>query len=69
MRAYAEQPREQLEDDKPNMDGIRKIINEGLMENLPDCSINNWFLESVYYANMLDNIIQTIWDNVGRGGG
>lgn len=64
---YPEQPSEQLTDnlrtDKMRLDKIRTIIQVELEDKLPDCATNDWFIKSVYFANTLDSIMQTIWEN------
>ena len=59
MRTYLNQP----EDDTPvaSGEGIKNIIMEVLGEDLPDCSANEWFLESVNFANMVDKIMERMW--------
>ena len=61
MRTYLNQP----EDDTPVASGedIKNIIMAVLDEDLPDCSTNEWFLESVNFANMVDKIMERIWSS------
>lgn len=39
---------------------LQENIVEVLMEDLPECPLNEWFLESVYFANMVDRIMDRL---------
>ena len=39
---------------------LQENIEEVLMEDLPECPLNEWFLESVYFANMVDRIMDRL---------
>lgn len=55
MKVYLDQPTEGgVEAD------IKKQIEDSLKENLPDCLANEWFIESVHFANMIDTIMEEI---------
>lgn len=58
---YPDQPSEQPVDNI-RMDKIQKVIQRALEEQLPDCGTNAWFIKSAHFANMLDSIMQTIWN-------
>lgn len=58
MKDYPDQPTKNIEDVRQIVD----IIKEVLDDDLPDCATNDWFLESVYYANMVDKIASRIWE-------
>ena len=40
---------------------LQENIEEVLMEDLPECPLNEWFLESVYFANMVDRIMDRLY--------
>jgi len=61
MKEYPNQPESMKTKD---MAGIQLIIKKVLEEDLPDCRANQWFIESVHFANMLDKIMEEIWVNV-----
>ncbi len=62
MRQYTDQPKEDpvTED---NINYIIATISSILTEELPDCDINDWFLRSVHFANMMDKIKEDIQDD------
>ena len=62
MRTYPDRPNETTTG--KDMDEIKGIIERTLDDKLPDCPVNRWFLGSVYYANMIDEIISEIWEEV-----
>lgn len=55
MKTYPDQP-----EVVAHMDEVRKIVEEVLDEDLPECAVNEWFVETVYCANMLDKIIERL---------
>ena len=59
MKEYPNQP-----ESTTGMNQMKDIIKEVLEEDLPDCNTNEWFIESVHFANMLDKIMEEIWVNV-----
>lgn len=58
MKEYPEQWRE------ADIDKLRDIIQGVLEDELPECGTNRWFVHSIYFANMLDKIMQEIWMGV-----
>ena len=67
MKEYPDQPEEQEpieSNDNSSMNKMRKIIKEILEEELPTCSTNDWFLESIYFDAMLDKMMGEVWENV-----
>ena len=67
MRNYPDQPAEVLEGEGrylASMDEIRSIIQATLQNDLPECETNEWFMASVNFPNMLDRMMQDIWNNV-----
>lgn len=62
MKEYSGQP-ENIK--KPlTMEYIKKTIGEVLKEDLPDCEVNEWFIESVHFANMIDEITREIEEKI-----
>lgn len=66
MKEYSDQPEEQEpeESDTKTMDMMKVIISTVLLEDLPACSTNAWFIDSVDFANMLDRMMKECWENV-----
>ena len=54
MKTYPEQP--------PQDSSTRENIEEILIEDLPDCSTNEWFIQSIHFANMVDRIVNRLYD-------
>ncbi|KKN72662.1 hypothetical protein LCGC14_0409040 [marine sediment metagenome] len=55
MKEYPDQPEELLAPDSR-----RALIEDVLKDNLPECEINFWFIHSVYFANMIDEIARKV---------
>jgi len=66
MTEYPDQPGEcePAESDTMTMDELRTVLDAFIRDALPVCSTNDWFIDSVYFANMLDKIVDIIWENV-----
>ncbi len=60
MQTYTDQPSEKLVDNI-RLEKIKDVIQEVLEEELPECDINAWFIDSVHFANMLDRAMEKIW--------
>ena len=56
MRRYTEQPTEII----IGVGDVKAAIKEVIEEELPECSVNEWFVDSVHFANMIDKIIDKI---------
>ena len=55
MRTYDNQPSDLL-----NKIALSNLIMSELKDNLPNCKINEWFLDSCDFANMVDKIAEII---------
>ena len=57
MRVYPDQP-----DDygRISIPDFTRYIVDFLKEELPDCIINEWFIESIYFANMVDKLVEEL---------
>jgi len=55
MKLYPDQPKEALQAKE-----IKGIIEEIIEEELPICPVNEWFVDSVGFANMVDKLVEKI---------
>jgi len=57
MRVYQDQP-----DDygRISIPDFTRYIVDFLKEELPDCITNEWFIESIYFANMVDKLVEEL---------
>ena len=55
MNLYTDQPKE-----PPEVEIDESHITDIIKDSLPECRINEWFLESIYFANMVDEIVISI---------
>uniref|UniRef100_A0A6M3LC90 Uncharacterized protein n=1 Tax=viral metagenome TaxID=1070528 RepID=A0A6M3LC90_9ZZZZ len=60
MRKYPKQP----DNLGVDMDKVKGIIEDIIEDDLPDSPVNQWFLDSVNFANMVDRIMARMWENV-----
>ena len=51
MKVYPNQPSEFIEVDEA-FEEVKRILED----DLPDCNVNSWFIQSLYFANMIDKI-------------
>jgi len=58
MREYTNQPEERLQLFDEN--SVRTTLEAVIEDLLPKCITNEWFLDSVYFANMIDKIISEV---------
>jgi len=59
MREYPDSPKKIEVYDRNN---TQKLLEEIIEEDLPECFLNEWFIESVYFANMIDKILIRLKD-------
>lgn len=42
-------------------DYVRDVISGVLQDNIPEHPVNEWFIDSVHFANMVDKIVEEIF--------
>ena len=58
MKEYMDQPKEgKTVEESVN---IIRWIEDSLKEDLPECPTNEWFIESIHFANMVDKIMKEL---------
>jgi hypothetical protein len=60
MRIYPDQP-DEPEEVMLHPEPVARFIRDFLKEELPECRVNEWFLETVYFANMCDNLTEDLF--------
>ena len=62
MRIYSDLKQE--DEKEKDMDEMKEIMLDILEDELPECTTNERFIESVHFANMVDKIMTRIWAEV-----
>jgi len=60
MRIYNEQPQSLRQLTNSDIAAINKMIRCRLEDALPECATNEWFIGSIYFAGMVDDIVEDI---------
>lgn len=63
MKYYENAPGEGVINPDPKE--VKDALMEELKEELPESEVNEWFIDSIHFANMIDKIVRRMWKDMG----